>query len=76
MFLSGRFDTNQFGWSTLKKDAFVVMNTLDRMHWTICTLDGFELNMDHSKPHFTLQHTCWGSTPLSDLSLNSPTMKR
>jgi len=47
-FLSGRFDKTQLGWSVLEKEAFAVMNTLDRMHWIVATPDGFDLYTDHN----------------------------
>ena len=47
-FLSGQFDATQLGWSTLEKEAFAVMNTLDRMHWLVSTIEGFDLFTDHN----------------------------
>lgn len=47
-FLSGKFDATQLGWSTLEKEAFAVMNTLDKMHWVVCTTEGFDLYTDHN----------------------------
>lgn len=46
-FLSGRFTGPQLGWSTLEKEAFAIMATVDRMHWVLATPDGFDLFTDH-----------------------------
>lgn len=47
-FSSGRFIGLQHGWSTLEKKAFVIMATVDRMHWITATADGFDLFTDHN----------------------------
>ena len=47
-FLSDRFDKTQLGWAVLEKEAYAVMNTLDRMHWLAATPDGFDLYTDHN----------------------------
>ena len=47
-FLSGRFDKTQLGWPIIEKEAFAVMNTLDRMHWVVATPEGFDLYTDHN----------------------------
>lgn len=51
-FLSGRFNTTQYGWSILEKEAFAVMATLERMHWLVATLDGFDLFTDQNNSIF------------------------
>lgn len=47
-FLSARFNMTQQGWSTVEKEAFAVLNTLDRMHWLVTNPDGFDLYTDHN----------------------------
>ncbi len=47
-FLSGRFDKTQLGCSVLEKEAYAVMNTLDRMHWLVATPAGLYLYTDHN----------------------------
>ena len=46
-FLSGRFTETQIRWSTLEKEAYSVMATLDRMHW-LASSSKFELYTDHN----------------------------
>lgn len=46
-FLSGHFTGPQLGWSTLEKEAFAIMATVERMHWLLATTDGFDLYTDH-----------------------------
>lgn len=47
-FLSGRFDAQQARWSTLEKEAYAVLDTLQRMHWIAATPDGFDLLTDNN----------------------------
>ena len=47
-FLSGRFDKTQLCWAVLEKEAYAVMNTIDRMHWLAATPDGFDLYTNHN----------------------------
>ena len=47
-FLSGRFNSVQFGWSILEKEAYAILATLDRMYWIAATPDGFDLVTDHN----------------------------
>ena len=49
IFLSEKFDTTQPGWKLFIKEAIEVMNTLEKMHWVVCTSEVFELYMDHNK---------------------------
>lgn len=46
-FLSGHFSGAQLGWSTLEKEAYAIMATIERMHWILATTDGFDLFTDH-----------------------------
>lgn len=46
-FLSGRFNSTQLGRSILQKEAFAVLNKLDRMHWLVSDAAGFDLYTDH-----------------------------
>lgn len=46
--LSGRFNNTQLGWSTLEKEAFAVIASLDRMHWMATTSEGLDLYTDHN----------------------------
>lgn len=47
-FLSGRFNSVQSGWAILEKEAYAILATLARMHWTVATPDGFDLFTDHN----------------------------
>lgn len=47
-FHSGRFTDTQVGWSTLEKEAFAVLATLERSHWLVSCSDGFDLYTDHN----------------------------
>jgi len=47
-FLSGRFSSTQLGWSTLEKEAYAVLASLQRMHWLAATPNGFDLYTDHN----------------------------
>lgn len=47
-FLSGRFNNTQYGWSTLEKEAFAILASLERMHWLAATPSGFDLYTDHN----------------------------
>lgn len=40
--LSGHCTGSQMRWSTIEKEAFVVMTTIDCMHWLVVTPEGFE----------------------------------
>lgn len=46
-FLSGHFSGSFLGWSTLEKEAYAIMATIDRMHWILATPAGFDLFTDH-----------------------------
>ena len=47
-FLSGRFNETQLRWSTLEKEAYAILASLERMHWLVSTPDGFDLYTDHN----------------------------
>lgn len=47
-FLSGRFSDREYRWSILEKEAFAILATLDRMHWVVAALCGFDLYTDHN----------------------------
>ena len=46
-FLSGRFNTTKLGWSTIEKEAYAVLASLERLHWLAATPEGFDLYTDH-----------------------------
>lgn len=48
LLLSGQFNATELVRSALKKEAFVVLNTLDRMHLLETRLEGFDLYIDHN----------------------------
>lgn len=45
-FLSGRFSKAQQRWPTIQKDSYVVVASLDRLHYLSATLGGFYLYRD------------------------------
>lgn len=47
-FLSRRFNNTQFGWATIEKEGYAVIETLEHMHWLRATPDGFDLYTDHN----------------------------
>ena len=47
-FLSGHFTPTQLRWSTIEKEAFSVMATIERMHWLASSPAGFDLFTDHN----------------------------
>ena len=47
-FLSGHFTDTQLRWSTLEKEAFSIMATIERMHWIASIPTGFDLYTDHN----------------------------
>ena len=47
-FLSGRFNLTQLGWSTIEKEAFAAIATIERLHWIAATSAGFDLHTDHN----------------------------
>lgn len=47
-FHSGRFSRTQMGWSTLEKEAFAVVASIERSHWLASRSDGFNLFTDHN----------------------------
>lgn len=46
--LSGRLYKQQLQWCTLEREAYVVLATLERMHWLVATSAGFDLCTDHN----------------------------
>lgn len=47
-FHSGRFSDVQIGWSTLEKEEYAVLATLERSHWLAACPKGFDLFTDHN----------------------------
>lgn len=69
-FCSGLSYTTQLGWSLMEKEAFVIMATLERMHWLLGTSFGFELYTDHNNLIFILD-------PLSSIpDLSQPSVRK
>lgn len=66
-FLSGRFSRQQLRWSTIEKEAYAVLVTLERMHWLLATPSGFDLFTDHNNLIFLFDPT----SVSSDLSLGT-----
>lgn len=66
-FLSGRFTKQQIRWATLKKEAYAVRATLNRMHWLLATTSGFDLFTDHKNLIFLFDPT----SVTADLSLKT-----
>lgn len=56
-FLSGRFDDTQLRWSTLEKEAYAIMASIDRMHWLASGSEGFDLFTDHNNLIFIFDPT-------------------
>ena len=53
-FLSDRFDESLLAWSVLEKEEYVVMNSVDRMHWLVAIPAGFDLYTDRNNLIFVL----------------------
>lgn len=47
-FISGRFSNREYRWSILEKEVYVILATVDRMHWALATTCGFDLFTDHN----------------------------
>lgn len=47
-FHSGRFSETQLGWSTLEKEAYAVLASVERSHWLAACPAGFDLFTDHN----------------------------
>lgn len=47
-FFSGHFGRSKLRWSTLEKEAYAIMATVERMHWLLATGHGFDLYTDHN----------------------------
>ena len=56
-FLSGRFNSVQFGWSILEKEAYAILATLERTHGIAATAEGFDLYTDHNNLIFIFDPT-------------------
>lgn len=52
--LSGKFSAMQMGWSTVEKQGFTVLATLERMLCLVATLEGLHLFTDHRNNIFIL----------------------
>lgn len=47
-FLSSHFRDAELRWSTIEKEALVIMATVKRMHWKLTVNKGFDLYTDHN----------------------------
>ena len=56
-FSSGRFNSIQFGWSILEKEAYAILATLERTPWIAATAEGFDLYTDHNNHIFIFDPT-------------------
>lgn len=68
-FLSGSFTSSSFRWSTLEKEASVIMSTVERMHWLLAIPDGFDLFTDQHNLIFIFSPSTV-STGLFQLSMH------
>lgn len=46
-FLSGRLNVTQIGWSTIEKEYFAALATIESLHWIAATTAGFDLCTYH-----------------------------
>ena len=44
-FLSGNFNATQSRWSTIEKEAYVIMATVERIHWLTSEPQGFDYHI-------------------------------
>ncbi len=56
-FLLSRFKKTQISWSVLEKEAYVLMATLERMHWLPADPKGFDLFTVHNNLIFIFDPT-------------------
>lgn len=56
-FHSGRFDPTQMGWSTIEKEAYAVLASVERSHWLAACPAGFDLYTDHNNLIFIFDPT-------------------
>lgn len=56
-FLSGHFRDAELRWSTIEKEAYAIMATVERMHWLLATHRGFDLYTDHNNLVFLFDPT-------------------
>lgn len=47
-FYSGRFSATEIGSSTVEKEGYAVIATIDRTQWLVSCSDGFESFTDHN----------------------------
>lgn len=66
-FLSGHYNNTKLRWSTMEKEAFSIMATIERMHWIASCPEGFDLFTDHNNLIFIFNPL----TLVSDLSQSS-----
>lgn len=48
-FLTGRLNHTQMGWTVIEKEAYAIIDSLERMHWLAAGAPGFDLFTDHKK---------------------------
>lgn len=56
-FHSGRFSATELGWSTLEKEAYAVLASVERSHWLAACPAGFDLFTDHNNIIFLFDPT-------------------
>lgn len=47
-FLSGQFNKTQLSWSTIEKETYAIISTVERMHWMLAHPSGFDIYTDHN----------------------------
>lgn len=47
-FPCGKFNRTESGWSTLEKEVYAILATVQRMHWLLGGPDGLDLFTDHN----------------------------
>lgn len=55
--LSGHFISWSLPWSTIEKEAYAIMATIDRMHWLLASSRGFDLYTDYNNLVFLIDPT-------------------
>lgn len=56
-FHSGRFSPTELGWSTIEKEAYAVLASVERSHWLTACPAGFDLFTDHKNLVFLFDPT-------------------